>query len=41
MAKQNTPRQQPNPKPSEPRHGGHKGRTTPKPPVKPKQSPSK
>lgn len=41
MAKQNNPRQQPNPKPPEPRHGGNKGRTTPKPPVKPNQSPSK
>ncbi|MDX1773488.1 hypothetical protein [Oceanihabitans sediminis] len=41
MAKQNNPRPKPSQKPSEPRHGGNKGRTTPKPPVRPKQSPSK
>lgn len=41
MAKQNNPKPRPSHKPSERSHGGNKGRTTTKPPVRPKQAPSK
>lgn len=39
MTKQSDPK--PTQRPSEPRHDGNKGRTTPKPRIKPRTSPPK
>jgi len=41
MAKQNNTRPRPSQTPSEPHQERNKGRTTPKPPARPKQSPPK